>query len=110
MPKYLIQATYVGEGVEGLLEEGGTARRKAVEETIGALGGKVEAMYFAFGETDAFIIVDLPDNASAVAASLVVNASGEVSVTYTPLLTAEEVDQAVKKGKKMSAAYRAPGQ
>ncbi len=110
MPKYLIQVSYVGEGVTGLLKEGGSGRRQASERVIEALGGRVEAMYYAFGETDAFIIVDLPDNVSAVTASLMVNASGRVKVTYTPLFTPEEVDQAAEKGRQIPAAYRAPGQ
>jgi len=55
-----------------------------------------------------FIIVDLPDNVSAVTGSLVTNASGTVKVTYTPLITPEEVDQAAEKGRQISAAYRPP--
>jgi uncharacterized protein with GYD domain len=110
MPKYLIQVAYVGEGVSGLLNEGGTERLKASRRAIEAMGGKLDAMYYAFGETDAFIVVDLPDNASAAACSMVVNASGKVKVTYTPLFTPEEVDKAAEKGRKLAAAYRAPGQ
>ena len=70
----------------------------------------MEAMYYAFGETDAFIIVNLPDNINAVTASLIVNASGEVKVTYTPLFTPEEIDQAADKGRQIHDTYRAPGQ
>jgi uncharacterized protein with GYD domain len=110
MGKFLIQVSYVGEGVPGLLKEGGSGRRKASEQVIEALGGKVEAMYYAFGNIDAFIIVDMPDNVSAVTASLMVNASGRVKVTYTPLFTPEEVDEAAEKGRQIHAAYRAPGQ
>jgi uncharacterized protein with GYD domain len=110
MPKYLIQVSYVGEGVAGVLKEGGSARVKASVKAIEALGGRIEAMYFAFGETDAFIIVDMPDNVSAVASSLVGNASGRVKITCTPLITPEEVDQAAEKGRQISAAYRPPGE
>jgi uncharacterized protein with GYD domain len=109
MPKYLIQASYVGEGVAGLLKEGGSERRKASEQVVEALGGRVEAMYYAFGETDLFSIVDLPDNVSAATCSLLVNASGRVKVSYTPLMTPEEIDQAAERGRQISAAYRAPG-
>ena len=28
-------------------------------------GGKLESFYFAFGATDAYVIVDLPDNVAA---------------------------------------------
>lgn len=106
MPKYLIQANYKPEGVKGLLREGGTGRRKAVEQMTAAFGGRVEAFYFAFGDKDVFVVVDAPDNVSAAAVALAVNASGMVSTTTTPLLTPEEVDEATKK----SVKYRAPGQ
>jgi uncharacterized protein with GYD domain len=106
MAKYLIQASYAAEGVKGLLKAGGSSRRAAVEELMGSVGGKVEAFYFAFGETDAIVIADLPDNVSAAAASMIANASGAVSVKVTALLTAEEIDQATKK----TVSYRAPGQ
>ena len=106
MPKYLVQASYTTEGAKGLLKDGGSKRRAAVEAVMNGLGGKVEAFYFAFGATDAFIIIDGPDNITAAAVSLTVNASGAVSTHITPLLTPEEIDQATKK----TVGYRAPGQ
>ncbi|MDP3064644.1 MAG: GYD domain-containing protein, partial [Chloroflexota bacterium] len=77
------------------MKEGGSARRKAVEEAIKSMGGKLEAFYFAFGESDAFIVIDAPDNVGVVASSLAVNASGAARTKTIVLLTAEEVDQAV---------------
>jgi uncharacterized protein with GYD domain len=108
MPKYLIKASYVGEGVTGLLKEGGSGRRQASEQVIKALGGSIESMYYAFGETDLFFIVDFPDNISAVTCSLLVNASGGVKVTYTLLLTPEEVDQAAEKGRQLTRPIALP--
>ena len=106
MPKYMIQASYTGEGTKGVMKEGGTKRRATVEANVKAAGGKLEAFYFAFGEADAFVIVDLPDNTSAAALSMAVNASGAVALKTHVLLTPEEIDQATKK----SVQYRAPGQ
>ncbi|MBI4506774.1 MAG: GYD domain-containing protein, partial [Chloroflexi bacterium] len=74
MPKYLVQASYTADGLKGLLKDGGSKRRAAVEQMVSALGGKVEAFYFAFGETDVFTIIDAPDNATVAAASLVASA------------------------------------
>lgn len=105
MPKYLIEASYTAEGTKGLMKEGGSSRRKAVEEMSKGLGGKVEAFYYAFGSTDAYVIADLPDAATAAALSLAVNASGMVNLRTHVLMTPEEVDQAAKK----SVSYRAPG-
>lgn len=109
MSKYLIRGSYVGAGVTGLLKEGGSSRRKAVEQAVQALGGRLETMYFAFGETDVFAIVELPNNVSAVTASLVSNASGAVTVNFTPLISVEEMDQAAEKARGVGAAYRPPG-
>jgi uncharacterized protein with GYD domain len=105
MPKYLIQASYTSEGSKGLAREGGSSRRAAVEASVRSVGGKVDAFYYAFGETDAFVIIDLPDNASAAALSFAVNQSGSVRLRTTVLLTLEEVDQAVKR----TIDYRPPG-
>ena len=106
MPKYLVQANYVGEGIKGLLKEGGSSRRAAVEKLFGSLGGKVEAFYYAFGDTDLFVIADVPDNVTAAALSLTVNAAGAATAKVTVLLTPEEIDAAGKK----TPSYRPPGQ
>ncbi len=105
MAKYLVRANYVGDGVTGLMKEGGSKRRAAVEKLFGAVGGQVEAFYYAFGDTDLFVIGDLPDNASAAALSLAVNATGAATTNITVLMTAEEMDAAAKK----APGYRAPG-
>ena len=105
MAKYLIEANYVGEGMKGLLKEGGSSRRQAVDKLLASVGGKVESFYYAFGDTDAYVVVDVPDNITAAAVALTVAASGAVKLKTTVLMTPEEVDQATKK----SPAYRAPG-
>ncbi len=105
MPRYLFQGSYTAEGTKALLKYGGSKRRAAAEELVNSLGGRLEAFYFAFGESDALVILDVPDNVSAAAASLAVNASGLVTARTTVLLTPEEMDAAAKKKVK----YRAPG-
>lgn len=97
MAKYLLTGNYVGEGVKGLLKDGGSTRRAAVEKLLKSVGGKLESMYYAFGPSDFYIIVDVPDHASAAAASLIASASGAVRVSTTVLMTPEEIDQAAKK-------------
>lgn len=105
MAKYLLQSSYTGEGLKGLLQEGGSGRRAAAEQAVASLGGKLEAFYFAFGEPDVFIIVDLPDSVSAIALSLAVNAAGAANVKTTVLITPEEMDQGTRK----NVTYRRPG-
>lgn len=105
MPKYLIQATYTPEGTKGLLNEGASGRRAAVDQAVSSLGGKVEAMYFAFGEEDIVLIIDLPDPVSMAAISLTVKASGALHTRATPLLTLDEIDEATRR----QVSFRAPG-
>ena len=105
MPKYLFEASYTLEGVKGLLKDGGTKRRTAVDALAKEAGGRLEAFYFAYGKNDVYVIVDLPDSASATAVSLAVAASGAVRMRTIVLVSPEEVDQAVKK----TVHYRAPG-
>ena len=105
MPKFLITGSYTAEGTRGLMKEGGSGRRAAVQKSLDSVGGKLEAFYFAFGKDDAYVIVDVPDNASVIAVSLAVNASGVVRVSTTPLISPDDLDAASKK----SIAFRAPG-
>jgi uncharacterized protein with GYD domain len=105
MPKYLVQASYTAEGIKGVLAKGGSSRRDVVKSMAEALGGSLEGFYFAFGDTDAFAILDLPDNASIAAAAMTVSASGAASASTTVLLTPEEMDEAAQK----SVSYTPPG-
>src|ERR1700733_3307223 len=105
MPKYLVEARYTVEGTKGLVREGGSGRRAAVAKTIESVGGKVEALYFAFGDVDVYVIVDVPDNVSAAAVSLAANQSGAIVNKTIVLLTPEEMDKSVQK----AVSFRPPG-
>ncbi len=107
MPRYLLTGSYTGDGAKALLAEGGTSRKAQATALVKSLGGTVECFYFAFGSDDVVCVIDMPDSASATAASLTVSSSGKVSVRLTPLITAEEVDAASQKSK--GATYRPPG-
>ena len=106
MGKYLFSGTYIGNGIRGVLRDGGTKRKKAIEQFVSSLGGTIDKVYFAFGGNDYLVICDLPDNITAAAGSLIVNSTGTVSGTVTVLLTPEELDRASK----ISAPFRPPGQ
>jgi uncharacterized protein with GYD domain len=105
MAKYLVKASYTTDGVKGVLGGGGTSRRDAVATMAEGLGGSLESFYFAFGATDAYVVLDLPGNEAAAAASLTVSAAGGASSEVAVLLTPEEIDAAAK----LSVDYRPPG-
>jgi len=103
--KFLVKASYTLDGAKGVQRAGGTSRREAVAKMAEGLGGSLESFYFAFGETDAYVVLDMPDNKSAAAASIAVNASGGATSEVIVLLTPEEIDEAAK----VSVDYRPPG-
>lgn len=105
MPKYLVQASYTIEGIRGLVTDSASGRRADVQTAVKALGGKLESFYYAFGEDDVVMILDLPDNVTAAAIALTTSGSGAVRVRTTPLLTVEDVDRALE----IQIKYRAPG-
>jgi uncharacterized protein with GYD domain len=105
MPKYLFEAKYTPEGVRGLKEAGAASRARAVNDMATGLGGSLESFYFAFGEVDAYVVVDLPGDEAAAAAALTVGASAATTVRTVKLLTIEETDAAIAR----SVDYRPPG-
>ena len=106
MPKYMICGSYTEKGLQGFLKEGGTKRKEAAKQAVESLGGKLETYYFAYGDNDFYFIVDQPDRVNVIVGILMANASGAVKLKTIPLITPEEVDEAVKK----SMDWRPPGQ
>lgn len=106
MPKYLIQGSYTGEGLHGLLKEGGSQRRETTRQSIEKLGGTLEIFYYAFGSDDFVIILDLPSDVDMTALALDAQATGTVDSRVTVLITPEQVDEATKR----TVNFRAPGQ
>ena len=105
MPKYLFRVSYTTDGLRGLLMDGGTKRREMVDQVAKSVGGVVESFYYAFGEDDAIVIAEAPDDASAAAISVVVGASGSVTVKTTVLIPPETIDEAAQK----AVEYTPPG-
>jgi uncharacterized protein with GYD domain len=105
MPKYLFKANYTSEGVAGVAKKGGSARRDVIQHMYEANGGKLEAFYFAFGDTDVYAFGELPDAETAAAMALAIGATGKVAISTVVLLTPEELDEAAKR----SIDYTPPG-
>lgn len=106
MAKYLFEANYVGEGIKGLMREGGSKRRDALVDALKSVGGSLECFYYAFGETDVLGVFEVAEPSDAAALSLMINSTGSVNVRLKPLMSPEDIDDAAKK----TPSYRAPGQ
>jgi len=105
MPKFMIHGSYTAEGSKGLVKEGGSGRKAAVQKALEGLGGKLESIYFTFGSDDVVVICEVPDAITGLAMSMAVNSSGAVRISTTPLLSVEDVDAACKK----TVNYRSAG-
>jgi uncharacterized protein with GYD domain len=105
MAKFLIQGAYTMEGAKGLIKEGASGRKAAVQSALESLGGKLDLIYYTFGANDIIVVCDMPDTISGLALSLAVNASGAVRISTTPLLSIEDVDAACRK----AVSYRPAG-
>ncbi len=105
MPKFLVETRYTLDGIRGLKSSGGSARAAAAKAAVEEVGGTLEAFYFAFGNSDVYLIADLPDNTAAAAIGLTVSAGGGATTRTTVLISPEEMDAAAKK----PSSYRPPG-
>jgi uncharacterized protein with GYD domain len=108
MSRYLLQVAYTPEAWATQLKNPQN-RVEIVSQFMQHLGGRFETVYFAFGDYDIVAVMDLPDNVSAAAASMVVSAGGAVKeIKTTPLMTVDEGIQAMRKGAEAAASYRPP--
>ena len=106
MPSYMVQVAYKSEGWAAQMKNPQN-RIEAVRPAIEALGGKIVAAYYSFGEYDLAVITEMPDNTSAAAFSIAASAGGSVkALKTTPLMTVDEGLDAVRKASQTS--YRPP--
>ena len=106
MASYMVQVAYTPEAWASLVKSPQN-RLEAVRPAVENLGGKVEGSWLSFGEYDAVIIAQMPDQVSAAALSIAFAAGGALKACKTtPLMSAEEGLEAMKKAS--GAGYRPP--
>jgi uncharacterized protein with GYD domain len=97
MPHYLIQAAYTAEAWQAMVKNP-HSRMDAVRPALERLGGKLIGGWAAFGDYDTILIAELPTSVDAAAIAIAAAAGGSCkAVKTTPLLTAEEAVEAVRK-------------
>ena len=108
MQPYLFQVSYTADSWAKQLKNP-LNRIEAVTPVIEKAGGKLVCAYYAFGPTDIFVIVDLPDNQSAAALSLAFAAGGALTkCEITPLMSIEDGLGAIRKGGEIVGSYSPP--
>ena len=93
MSHFLYLGKYTSEGLKGLAAEGGTQRRKATERLVESLGGRILEYWFAVGEFDFVLMVEVADDAAGLVAPILTGASGTVRVLTVPLVDPATLDE-----------------
>jgi len=107
MPTYMIQAAYSNEAWARLVQRPEN-RAEALRVVIERLGGKMLAWYYALGDYDVVVLVDLPSDIAAAAASMAMAAGKAVkAIKTTQLLNPEEGFDALLLAQ--GAGYQPPG-
>ena len=106
MPRYLIQASYTSAAAAAFTSKP-QDRVAGIRAVVRKMGGKLESCDYCLGEYDLIAIGTLPDDTSAAALALAVNAPGHIkSYKTTRLMSAKEFMEAQKKAH--GVAYKAP--
>ena len=97
MPKYLVEGAYTDQGAADLIANPEDCLA-VVSSAAEALGGSVELLYFAFGDTDVVAIFDMPDDVSMTALAMAASAGGALkSLKTTVLMTNEDGMEAMRR-------------
>jgi uncharacterized protein with GYD domain len=108
MPYYLLQVAYTPETWAAMMKKP-HVHLEGFRPLLERLGGKLEGHWLAFGEYDAVLICQLPDQASAAALGMMATAEGAVrTLKTTPLMTLEESMEAFYKAADTAAHATSP--
>ena len=97
MALYLYQASYTAQSVAAQIKEP-QDRIKVVTPALEALGAKILAGGYPFGEYDVLVVFEAPDDTTAASVALAVAAGGAVrSAKTTRLLSGQEWVESLRR-------------
>ena len=107
MPMFLTSFSHTPETWQRLIQNP-EDRRDALGPVMEAAGCTLHGYWYAFGESDGFVLFEAPDDVTAASVLVKVGASAAMSkLVTTKLLTVEEALAAV--GRAGGVRYRPPG-
>ena len=108
MSLYMFKATYTSASIKAMVENP-TDRSGIIAKACDTFGGKMLQFLMAFGEDDAIVICELPDDVTAAAIAAQVAASGGCSrINTTQFLSVEDWVKACTMARDVSSGYQAP--
>jgi uncharacterized protein with GYD domain len=97
MPLYMYQAAYTSESLAAQIKEP-QDRIEVVRPALEAMGGKILAGGYPFGEYDVVVIYEAPDDTTAASVALAVGAGGAARAAKTTrLLSGQEWIESLRK-------------
>jgi uncharacterized protein with GYD domain len=106
MALYMYQLSYTSAAVAALIREP-QDRAEAVRPVIEAMGGKLIVAGYPFGEYDAVVLFEAPDDTAAASFALAIAAGGGAkSAKTTRLLSGQEWIESLRKAQ--GTQYRPP--
>jgi len=109
MAKYALMGGYSTETWAKFIQNPGD-RQAPVRRAVEAAGGKLETLYWSFGDDDYLVIMDCPDDVAAAAIAVAVGSTGALRNLRTiKLIEANQLQQVLQKAKAVVGAYVPPG-
>jgi uncharacterized protein with GYD domain len=107
MPQYLYQVAYTSESLAAQIKNPQDRLETVGKQIQDAVGARILAGGFSYGEYDVSVIVDAPDEVAMAAVAIAVAAGGAVrAAKTTPLLSGSQWVAALRKAPAVSAQYR----
>ena len=108
MPNYLVQFSYASRSIKGLVEQPDVDHAEQASAMLASLGGKLLGYWYAFGEFDGVVLMEVPDSSTAAAVAIAIGGTGEVTrLETTVLITMDEAQAAVRRA--ATATHLPPG-
>lgn len=109
MPLYITRGNYSSQTVKNLMAKP-EDRAEAVGKLFSAIGGKLHALYFTFGEYDFLLIAEAPNEKDMAAALLAAAGTGSVAnLNTTVALTTADMKNVFAKAGSMAGQFRPAG-
>ena len=106
MPLYMYQGAYTPESLAAQIREP-RDRIEVVKPAFDAIGAKILAAGYPFGEYDVLVVYEAPDDTAAASLALAIAAGGAVKAAKTTkLLTGQEWIASLTGAQKVAPQYR----
>ena len=108
MPRYLYQAAYTADSWATQVKKNLNPVDR-IRPLVEECGGRLDSLFYSFGDYDLVLILDMPDDEAAAAVSLAAAAGGSLRTAQTTkLLSAEEGMSAMRRAAEAGRVYTPP--